>query len=252
MGKLKISDYEKLNYAIYENAVFKITSAIELYCLKTAYPVAFFLAVIAEEELAKLIMLPFAKELGEISNLATNRDGEYFNHTVKQRIFSSYGLQNRKYEQLEKIKQECLYVGVHDNKPKYSRISPQESYDEVKYAVWLTTDFCHKIFLKNDFSDDFKKTVLFLLNILRGCVKDRLPQLCEDILKEAEEQSKRIRKESEHAKERYLRELFSNPYELIKIFKAVYGRYYKNHIRAIKKMPFNKMVKYLGKTIKDV
>ena len=51
MKKIILTNYEKLLFTIIENAVFKTVSAIKLHSTKYAYNQAYFLTVIAEEEL---------------------------------------------------------------------------------------------------------------------------------------------------------------------------------------------------------
>lgn len=248
MGKLKLTKYEELLFAIIDNVVQKIVSSIELYCSKYAYPSAYFLAVISEEELAKLILLPLARELGEIKELISSRDSLYFKHGLKQKIFTSYGLQNRSAEDIEKIKQKCLYVGMDDNlKPIYARISPKETYLEIKYSTRLLTDFVHKILSTKEFSQDFKRVVIFLLKILRAHGKNKLPRLLKDIANEADKAFLELKKDPKRAEERFHKELFSNPYILIDIFKALFKKDYKKHLRNMKKLSFHDMVQYLGK-----
>lgn len=252
MAKTNLSNYEKLLFTIVENAIYKTTSAIELYCTKYAYNQAFFLAIIAEEELAKLVIIPIAKELDELADLFNNRRSAYFNHGIKQKIFTSFGLQNRTHNGIEKLKQECLYVGADSKlKPNFRKINPKTAYSEIKHTAQLLTSSVYKILQAKTLSDDFKKSVIFLLNLLKGCIEDKLPDLKKDILKEINNIEKKFKRNPSKAQHRLHQEIFTNPYELIEIFKAIYQKDYKNHLRKIKNLSFDEMVQYLGKTLEE-
>ena len=252
MKKIILTNYEKLLFTIIENAVFKTVSAIKLHSTKYAYNQAYFLTVIAEEELAKLIIIPIAKELDELDNLFNNRQSAYFNHGIKQKIFTSFGLQNRTHNGIEKLKQECLYVGSDSNlNPKFRKISPEDTYIEIKHTVQLLINFVGKMLKVKTFSKDFKKSIVFLSSLLRGCIKDELPSLKKDILRETSNIESKIKKNSTEAQYRLHQEIFTNPYELIEVFKAIYKKDYKKHLRKIKKLSFNDMVQYIGKTLEE-
>lgn len=250
MAKLELSTFENILFTVVENAIYKTISAIELYCTKYSYNQAYFLCIIAEEELAKLIILPIAKELDELKKLVNNRRNSYYNHSIKQKLFTSYGLQNRTSDEIESIKQQCLYVGIDENlKPIYARLKPDIVYLEIKHTTFLLTSSTHKILRTSEVSDDLKKCILFLLNLLKGCVNDKMPELKEDILKESDEFITKLNNNPDFREERYLEELFSNPFELIRIFKAVFMDDYQKHLEKIKTLPFNEMVKYLGNNL---
>jgi hypothetical protein len=88
--------------------------------------------VIAQEELAKIIMLPLAKELDELSDLVNNRSSGFYDHRIKQKLFASYGMQKPNHQDIEQLKQSCLYVGVsEDGEPRFTKIQPEEARKEV-------------------------------------------------------------------------------------------------------------------------
>ena len=55
-----LSQYEKLILLTVENVIEKLTSASILFKHNPANSTAYFLTIISQEELAKLILLPFA------------------------------------------------------------------------------------------------------------------------------------------------------------------------------------------------
>jgi len=252
MAKIHLSKYEKLLFTIIENAIYKTISSIELYCTEYAYNESYFLAVIAEEELAKLIIIPIAKELNELDDLFNNRKSAYFNHVIKQKIFTSFGLQNRSHNEIEKLKQTCLYVGSDKKlKSNFIKMKPKKVYLEIKHTVQLLTSFVFTMMKSKSLSKDLKNSVLFLSKLLKGCVEEKLPELKVDILKEIDSAEKKYKHSPKKRQYRLHQEIFTNPYELIEIFKAIYKKDYKKHLQKIKKLSYDEMVQYIGKTLEE-
>lgn len=237
--QLKLSEYEELIFAIVFNAQEKLIASIKLYKLGISFSTAYFLAIIAEEEIAKLILVPIAKELGEIDELMTNRKSGYFNHKIKQRIFSSYGLQNRSYEDIENLKQSCLYIGKGQ---KSAFIKPEVVYEELKHALKLYSRFVIEISATGTyFSNDFKDAVSTLTRLtLRGCIKSELPQLIDDVF--AEDDKSDLGKGLVELK---YEDYFTNPYLMIEILKSAIGDKYKQFLKETKHMSFDDMVQHL-------
>jgi|GEM_PF-4179583 len=229
--EVKLSNYEEFILAIFHNATCKIMSAGELYLNKLSYNEAYFLAVIAQEELAKLIILPIAKELGEIDALVNDRTSSYYRHPVKQKIFTNFGLQNRTHTDIEKIKQSCLYVGIDkDHKPVVNVVKPDIVLAEIKHAALFLAHNYRTILLEKSFSEKFRKMVGFFMNIAYNFVKDKLPEVNVEIDKDAKRDSERTPDELERELHKTL---FTNPYELIKIFKAAFKEDYKKHLKQV-------------------
>ena len=237
--KIKLSKYEEQIFSVIFNAQEKLISSIMLYKLGISYSTSYFLAVISEEEIAKLILIPIAKELGELEDLMTNRKSVYFKHKIKQRIFSSYGLQNRSYEDIESIKQKCLYIGKGQ---KSTYIEPDKVYEEIVHALKLYSRFVLEISLTgNYFSKDFKDVVMTLTRItLRGCIKKELPQLLEDMFEDEEDNDL-----PDGLEEIKYEDYFTNPYLMIEMLKSLLGKKYKKFLRETKKMSFEEMTQHL-------
>ena len=236
---LKLTEYEELIFAIIFNAQEKLIASIKLFKLGISFSTAYFLAIIAEEEIAKLILLPIAKELGEIDDLITDRKSSYFNHKIKQRIFSSYGLQNRSHEDIENLKQSCLYIGKGQ---KSTYIKPDIVYEELKHALKLYSRFVIEISVTGThFSDDFKEAVTTLTRLtLRDCIKHEIPQLIDDVFTEDDKNDS-----EDGLVELKYEDYFSNPYLLIEILKSVIGDRYRQFLRETKDMSFDNMVQHL-------
>ncbi|MCH7529680.1 AbiV family abortive infection protein [Patescibacteria group bacterium] len=243
--KDKLTDYELFVITIFQNATQKLISAVALYSTKYSYNEAYFLSIIAQEELSKLIILPIARELGEIDEIINNRSSVYYKHSVKQKIFTNFGLQNRTHEDLERIKQSCLYVGVNSkHKPSFSMIKPDVTLKEIKHTVLFFVNNYSIILREETFSKEAKKGVDFFMKIIHGCIIDKLPEVDIDIKKDVDDLHKMTRSELE---DKIHKKLLTNPYELIRIFKAVFKENYKKHLKEIGYFSIPELEKYIEK-----
>ncbi len=239
------SDYESLILTVFQNATSKLVSAIELYSTKYAYNESYFLSVIAQEEMAKLVIIPIAKELGELERVVNDRSSAFYKHPVKQKIFTNFGLQNRTHEDIESIKQASLYVSLDsDQKPQFKIIKPEIVLSEIKHACLFLANNYRTVLLEETFSENAKKGAGFFMKIVYGCVTDKLPEIHEEIDKDAKKLSKKTKEELE---QEVYKALFTNPYELIKIFKAIFKEDYKKHLRGIGYFSIEELEKYLAK-----
>lgn len=140
MASHNFSEYEQLLAEVTMNAGEKIINAAVLFNTKHAYRESLFLLLIAQEELSKFILLPFANAADQLNELTDIRKhkGPYFNHRIKQEVFTSFGLQNRTFEQLEEIKQNCLYAGI-DKTGRVGRhvAKHEDTHDELCHATKL-------------------------------------------------------------------------------------------------------------------
>lgn len=251
--KLKITEYEKLLFPIIENGIQKLIASIILYETKIAYTSSYFLVVIAQEELAKLILIPIAKEIGGLDDLLRNRKDGFFNHRVKQKLFSTYGFFERKWEGIEDKKQNCLYTTKDDKGGiKHCSISKEECYKEIKNAIWVYQYQMKVISNENIFTKDFKKILLFMTKLLGGCIKDKIPQLIEDFKRDADRAAEDLKKNKNKTKDKFLESLFKNPYRMIEIIKHGLGPKYKQFLSEIKNKSFQEMVQHLGKKLNEI
>lgn len=241
---MKLTEYEKSIIMIFQNATFKLVSAIDLYLTKYSYNESFFLCIIAQEELAKLVILPIARELGEMDEIVNNRSSAYYRHSIKQKIFTNFGLQNRTHDDIEKIKQSCLYVGLTStHEPDFATTKPETVLKEIKYTALLLVNNYRTILFEETFPEKLKKVVGAFMQIVHGCIVDRLPEVNTDILKDADAISK---KSEEEIRQETLKALFTNPYELIKIFKAAFGeKEYKTHLKKLGYFTIPEFEKYV-------
>lgn len=239
------TDYELLVITIFQNTTQKIVAAVDLYLNKYSYSEAYFLSIIAQEELAKLVILPIAKELGEMDEVINNRSSAYYRHSLKQKIFTNFGLQNRTHDEIEILKQSCLYVGVNsENKPILKVIKPDIVLAEIKHTVLFLTKNYRDMLFEETFSEKSKKAVGFFMEIIRGCIIDRLPEISDAIVKNADEMNKKTKEEKEYETHKAL---FTNPYELVKIFKALFKEDYKKHLKEIGYFSITELEEYLEK-----
>ena len=141
-------------------------------------------------------------------------------------------------------------MGFDENlKPKFTRIKPEIAYDEIQHTVRLFTKAVLNIVSARSLSKNLKKSIIFLFNILVGCIKDKLPEWEKNILKDEEKIISESKKYTKLGK--FHKELFTNPFELIELFKAIFKNDYKKHLKSIKNLSFDDMVEYLGKNLDD-
>ncbi|HSW96231.1 MAG TPA: AbiV family abortive infection protein [Candidatus Saccharimonadales bacterium] len=250
--ELQLTPFEIMLHATIYNIIEKTTASIALYKTKYSYPSSYYLAIIAQEEVAKLFMLPLINEFGGLDEVVRNKRSPFYNHKIKQKIFSSFVYFQRNWESLEEKKQATLYVGFKSNND-FGRltISPEENYNEIKNLVWVYF-FQTKHMVKEPYSKYFLKVFNFSNNILIGCLKDQMPELLEDMKKEMDKAVKRISKSKESIISTYYEDTFKNPYELIRIYKKLYkGDDYKNFIKRTYKLSFQELVKEIGKDLEE-
>lgn len=175
--------YEKQLALISINAGEKIIDAAVLYKTGYSYRDAWFLTIIAEEELAKLVLLPFAKLAGNLDELM-QRPSAYYKHPVKHKIFISYGLQNRSPAEIESIKQASLYIGTSDDANLAARgIKKQQVFDELVRAIRLFDQLAlRNISIARTPSKALKTTVnQFGNKILAPAIHDLVPDIAEQL-----------------------------------------------------------------------
>ncbi len=130
-----LSKYENFILLTVENVIEKLTAATILFKQNPANSASYFLTIISQEELAKLILLPFAYELDYLEELMSNRQSELFSHKVKQKMFTSYTHHSRDYSAMENNKQDSLYVNYKKNKNNLKKFYKSETIKEMKEAI---------------------------------------------------------------------------------------------------------------------
>ena len=182
MASRNFSEYEQLLAEVTMNAGEKIINAAVLFNTGHAYRESLFLLLIAQEELSKFILLPFANAADQLSELTDIRKhkGPYFNHRIKQKVFTSFGLQNRTFEQLEEIKQSCLYTGI-DKTGRVGRhvAKYKDTRGELCHAtkLYINLAFYNLMYTKPlQVSPELKKTLAwFTNNVFIPALKDIAP-----------------------------------------------------------------------------
>ncbi len=245
MKEKKFTAFENLLITVFFNATTKFISAVQLYGGKISYNDAFFLCVIAQEELAKLFLLPIARELNEIEDISGNRNNPFYRHAIKQKIYTSWGMQDREHRDIEGKKQRILYVGLNGKcEAVFDYVKPEEVLIEIKHLAYLLVHTYVDILSQLEFGEKFKKGMKFFMDNAYECAETDLPELNTLIEREV------IDLESlkpEELKERQIKRLLSNPYELIKMCKAVFKEDYKTHLKSMSLLTFSELEDYLGK-----
>ena len=245
----KLIKEEKLYFEIFKNAIEKLMASIELYVSGTSYSSSYFLAIIAQEETSKLIIIPLSLEIEEVKNLVGNKRSDYFNHSFKQKIFTSYGFQDRSHKTIENLKQSLLYIGAEENlTPKFNEISAEESYGEIKNAMqFLIVRILFGIQQDTKkFSKEFKESTLHASFVLREFSNQKLPRLKNDLLAESNKMEIEMKSMKEKdAQEQSLRQLFSQPFNMIALCKIIFRDEYTKHLKIIKKMSFDEAIRYI-------
>jgi|GEM_PF-6756386 len=116
-------EYEELLFPLFLNAANKLMAAMYLYKAGIFYDSAFVLTVVAEEELAKTILIPIALETDSLDGLFSKRDGVYFHHKKKQKLASLLTLFEKDGSKTEARKQAALYE--RSGKPRSSAAGMQ-------------------------------------------------------------------------------------------------------------------------------
>ena len=176
-----MSDSEKILMNIILSAGEKIIDAAVLFSTGHSYRDSWYLTIVAEEELAKIVVLPFAERAGNMLEIA-ERPSLLYKHPVKQKIFTTYGLQNRDSANIEQLKQECIYVA-----PKVGGqlrvVTATEASDEIEGSILLFNQLAvNNILLAQSPSDEFK-TILqkYVGSIFVPAVKDIAPSIAKKI-----------------------------------------------------------------------
>ncbi|UOY04999.1 AbiV family abortive infection protein [Muricauda sp. SCSIO 64092] len=241
----KFTNYELFVVTIFQNATQKLLAAIELSSTRYSYNEAFFLAIIAQEELAKLIILPIANELDTLENVLTNRQGAFYKHPVKQKIFTNFGLQNRSHQDIEKLKQGYLYVGSSEQgKPEFSIAKPDQVRAEIKHTCLFMVNQFSNIIEEKDFSKLTKKGATYFMEIVKSAISERMSEVDMSI----KDDSKEISDLEQTDKERMImNRLIMNPYQLIRMLKAVFKEDYKEHLSNLGYYSIETFEDYLAK-----
>ena len=178
-----------------------------------------------------------------MEDVVSNRSSAFYNHLIKQKIFTNFGLQNRTHEDIEKLKQACLYVGIDaQSKPSFGIVKPEIVLKEIKHTALFVVNNYRNILLEDTFSKTAKKGVRFFMEIVYECVTERLPEVSKQIEKESKVLSKKTKEELEVE---IHEALIMNPYELVKMFKAVFKGDYKKHLKEVGYFSMAEFEKYL-------
>lgn len=235
---------QELLEKIAKNSLEKIISSMQLY-FSGQYNTAYFLAMIAQEELSKLIILPLAEELGELDSMINNRSHIYFNHVIKQKIFTSFGLQNRSHREIQQIKEKCLYVGPGKNLIAYQEMNEAVVFFEVSRTMQSIAHQLTCIYLEDSLPYSLKREVIRLFNLAIDEAEKYIPGIILE-LQRVSSKPKIMNILPIELKCNYICELFlSNPYNLINMFKRIFKDQFRIHLKAIQKLSLQEIQVYL-------
>jgi len=190
----KSPNIEQIIYEVVKNVNEKISAASVLYSKKINFNSAFFLLIIAQEEMAKLFLIPIANEIGELNNLLFDRGGPFYSHKVKQRIYSSYNFLERKLDEIDAKKQQSLYVGKINNRIGTLQISHKKCFEEIKNTIALQQYQLKNISQSNKFEKKFIDTLLKLTEDLGKIVNSNVPRLAKVYFDDVKKEVNRMRK----------------------------------------------------------
>lgn len=243
-----MNKFESIVFFVIYSACDKINASIVL--LKSLYwrNMSFFSSILAEEELAKLILLPLLWEVGEIQNIITGKCSIYFNHWIKQKIFTTFWLQNRSYKEIEKLKQKSIYVGIDNNqKSDWKRISPNEAKQELQHAIQLLFYFWNKILLNPDFWKESKEAIKKTMYMTFWLVKKELSEIIsidESLIKKQIQLMNTWGRKTKIDKDG-VKLIISDPFIVVSLFKFCFPESYKRHIKNILWLDYNGLCSYI-------
>ena len=248
-----LTEYENQLLAIIDNVVEKISASLILYNTKSNYNSSFFLAIIAQEELAKLIMLPIAREIGNVDELLSSRKGGFYSHKIKQKLFSSYTFFERNWEVIEDKKQNSLYSGINDeNKIENPEITREECFQELKNGIFVFQYQMKVIEDSKIFPQHFINILLGKTSELGKVVGWNIPDLGMAFFRDVDKAVEEMVEDKNKAKTKMLESLFKNPYNMVEIIKAALGNDYKDFLRKIQGLSFSEMVRILGEKLEEI
>ncbi len=236
-----MKEIEGLIKKIFQNTVHLITTAVSLYNLGK-HEHGFFFIITAQEELAKLIIIPIAHELGEIEKIKKDKSHHYYNHSIKQKLFSTYGLQNWKWEKTQSVKEKCMYVEIEGDKRDY-KISPETLQREIEKSIDAIVVLLVQIEAEKSFSRATVHEIkIILLDIHQACktMIPLMPWLTRRLIFEKIKSAT-----AQESLDYFAPKIVSSPYLLIKFLKSEFPNEYKAHLKQIQKMSEMDAVVYI-------
>lgn len=177
-----MSEFEKLLMNIILSAGEKIIDAAVLLKTRHSYRGSWYLTILAEEELAKIVVLPFAERAGNSAEIA-EKPSVLYRHPIKQKIFTTYGLQNRDFLNIEALKQECVYVAPKVG-GKLRMVTADEASSEIEKSILLFNQLAvNNILIAQSPSNEFKITLQkYVGMIFVPAIKDLTPNVAQKIM----------------------------------------------------------------------
>jgi hypothetical protein len=202
---------------------------------------SFYLAAVAQGELAKLLLLPFAWDTPDLSGLLENIDSSFVSQSIRDKIFQSYGLKYRSGADIDSLS--LRYIFVRDQQ-EYPQAVDEESLREIISCSDSLVKFIIRLIFQSNFPKEMKEDFMFLLRNLDECSSRCLLRDGNWLAGNASDMLEKIN--GGLGQEELYRDMFTNPYTLTTIFKDAFGEEYKEYLSKAMDMGFEDMVDYLN------
>lgn len=235
------SKFQKLVFNLTWNSCQKVNAAMELQAGSKYSSLSFYLAAVAQGELAKLLLLPFAWDTENLKGLLENIDSSFVSFDIREKIFKAHGLNYRSGEDIEALSLRYIYIRDQQESPQAIN---EDSLREITSCSDSLARFITRLIFQTNFPKDLKEDFMFLLKNLDECTSRCLLREGNWLAANTADIFAKI--DGKAAQEELYRDMFINPYTLLTIFKDAFGEGYKEHLIKVKEMSFDQMVDYLN------
>lgn len=242
--------HEELLFPLFMNAANKLMAALTLCKTEIFYDCAFALTIIAEEELAKTILVPIALETNSADDLFSKRDGAYFHHKKKQKLAAVISLLEKDSAKTEDRKQQALYMANNGNGMHGMNVKKKECVEEIVHAIVLF--YSQLLFLEAEnknsgcskISNKLVRAVLSLTHLIEACMKENAPYVRASINKTMLKlKNKPINKRV--TDDNSMKFACDSPYERIKLFKTLFEENYGKKLQETISMSAEEVKRFL-------
>lgn len=238
------SKFQKLVFNLTWNSCQKINAAMELQAGSKYSSISFYLAAVAQGELAKLLLLPFAWDTPDLSRLLKNIDSSFVNQDIRNKIFQSYGLKYRSRDEIDLLSLRYIYIRDQQEQPQST---DEDALREIVSCSDSLAKFIIRLIFQTNFSQEQKEDFMFLLKSMNECSSRCLLRDTNWLAGNASDMLEKIN--GGFGQDELYRDLFTNPYTLIAIFKDAFGEGYKEQLVNLRDMKFEDMVDYLNSNL---
>jgi len=234
-NKLNIKVHEELIFTLFMNAAYKLMAAMHLYKAGIFYDSAFALTVIAEEELAKTILVPIALETDSADELFSKKDGAFFNHRKKQKLAAVISIFEKDGSKIEERKQQALYMANSDNGMHGMNVKKKECSEELVHCIFLF--FSQLSFLESakdsypqKVSKNLADAALSLFHLISSCMQENALDVARAAKNKIKSEAKNAKNSKRILDKNSIKFGLQSPYERIELFKTLFGVSYKQKL----------------------